>query len=506
MRLLPAVFALGLVLFVIGVRTGHIEIPQKAREAYGETIFGQIEQAVRRSRRESVPPPRSPGAPPQFEVRSEPLLGEQLRELLYAGQHTALEGRLRELRDAYESDASTEFQLDQAYLGLAGAEPRLREEIEAWVQQRPSSAEAQLARAALRVEAALARRKGQTAKEAGEATMQDFERLMQLAATDAEAVLATDPGHPVAWKALLRSEGGRHGSTGVLALRDRLNRDAARSYLAQRTLLHFLQPRWGGSYEAIALEATRAQAGLTQNPRLAVLLGVPYWAAGADLASADRAEEALPYFDKALTFGEDPRFLEDRARALMELSRFSAALADLRQEHARFPTDETRERLGRARERMRQRAYRLHGDGAHTAALQAYSAYLELWPDDSEVLFNQGKTFSALNRHAEALRSFRQVIEQDPVHFDATRHADMALARDKRWPEVLALWAAYLEQKPDHAEAHMERGGAYFHMGDMVQAYTSASRACELGLEVGCSWKARLRTHPAVQQSERASP
>lgn len=480
---------------------GYLPVPAPLRQMWDSTAAGQVLSALRSSPGQAAEPAQPPATPARFATPTEPQLEDQVRALLYATRYAELEELLERVHQDYVREAANEYRLYQAYAAFGGEEARLREEIDAWVQARPDAYQARLGRAVQRVELAWVRRGRKFSRDVAPEAKEDFVRLLQLAGEDIEAVLAATPGHPLAWRARIRIAGGVGGASAAFAQGEGLARDAPGSYLAHKALINFLQPRWGGSYAAMESYAAQAQVRAGENPQLGVLLGFPYWARAKDIEERDDYDNAIAYYDKALAYGDEAYFLQDRSDALLKLLRFKEAMADMQRENQRFPTHKTRKALDGAPDRMRKRAYELHRAQEHVRAMRAYDAFLELWPDDEDVLLYQAQILADLNRYAEALRNFRRVIQLNPTRFEAVQGADHALAREQRWNEILPLWNAYIERTPDKAEAYMERGGTYFHMQDMAEAYANAARACELGLETGCAWKARLATHPAARGS-----
>jgi hypothetical protein len=451
---------------------------------------------VKRAPAGAAPPPK----PVDVAVHSQAGLTSRAQDLLYAAQYDELEQLLEQLRqDAARDPATREFALLQAYFAFENTESRMREELDAWLQVRPESAAALSARSRHRIEAAWDRRGGGYSAEVAKDAMADFERLLGLARQDAEAALAKVPDHPVAWSNLIRATCGTEGASGLTPLIERLQEQAPASYTAHRVVLNFLQPRWGGSYEVMARYAEMAQAERARNARLEVLRGYPHWAAGEDARTDKDHAKAVEHYNRALAFGEEPDFLSSRSRALRHLFRFKEALADMTARHEHFASRESKEALDEAQAGMREDAYKLHRANQDAEAIKAYQAFLEVWPDDEDVLFYFAQVSSRMNHYNEALRAYRRVIEMNPTRFEAVQGADHTLAREKRWNEILPLWDAYLARVPDSAQGWFEQGGTYYQMGDLPKAYANVVKACELKFDQACAWKQRLSQHPGLK-------
>lgn len=471
---------------------------EEIRAVAGVLMAGQeARKGARHEQARANPAP--PAKPVEFSLLTEPELENQALRLLYEAKYEELEQLLEQLRLAAASDPAQEYRLQQGYHAFEDLQSRTREEIDAWIQARPQSVEALIARSTQRIEAGRERRGGAVSKDVAEDAMADFTRLLELAKKDAETALARWPDHPVAWRCLIRASAGTAGADALPELADRLLQQAPASYTAHRAVLFYLQPRWGGSYLAMEQYAEMAQAQRERNPRLEVLRGFPYWAEGVDAASRKDYERAYALHTRALSFGDEASFLDDRAKALKRLLRFREAVTDLETLHARFPSRASRKSLEAAKEDMREIAYDLARDKKTAEAIRAYESFLEVWPDDEDVLFYMAQAASQLNHYADAMRAYRRVIELNPRRFEAVQGADYTLARERRWEQILPLWDAFLELEPEHGEAWFEQGGTYFQMGNIPKAYANAAKACELGHQPACAWKQRLSQHPSLK-------
>ena len=74
----------------------------------------------------------------------------------------------------------------------------------------------------------------------------------------------------------------------------------------------------------------------------------------------------------------------------------------------------------------------------------------------------------------------------DPKAFEELRYQDAMLASQARWPEIVALWDAFLAEHPDHGGAYLERAGTHRRTGNMAAAMQDLARACELGEKRAC--------------------
>ncbi|WP_426753819.1 hypothetical protein [Myxococcus sp. Y35] len=87
-----------------------------------------------------------------------------------------------------------------------------------------------------------------------------------------------------------------------------------------------------------------------------------------------------------------------------------------------------------------------------------------------------------------------------PEDFRAVQQRDYALARERRFKEILPLWDAFLARNPDHGLAYLERSGTHFHLRDLKAALADLKKACDLGVNKGCARARHLeRARPAAR-------
>ena len=63
---------------------------------------------------------------------------------------------------------------------------------------------------------------------------------------------------------------------------------------------------------------------------------------------------------------------------------------------------------------------------------------------------------------------------------------DYILAKDQQWGKIINHWNKFLELKPDHAGAYLERAGAHYHNKDFENALGDLKQSCTLGNQEAC--------------------
>lgn len=133
---------------------------------------------------------------------------------------------------------------------------------------------------------------------------------------------------------------------------------------------------------------------------------------GQVLVRAERAGEAIPYFNRAIE--TSPRvwtYHFNRARAYATMQSWSQAIAGYREAAALFPEDyATQFNLAKA----------LQVDGDLSGAIESYQRAVTLAPAQPDFLLALAAAQEAANRRADAAQSYKRYLELEP----ATPQAD----------------------------------------------------------------------------------
>ena len=137
-------------------------------------------------------------------------------------------------------------------------------------------------------------------------------------------------------------------------------------------------------------------------------------------------------------------------------------------------------------------AFKLHRNEQWQQAITLYDELIDESGEDAELMFWRGMANWKMKNNEKALDDFRRVTRPQPKNFEAFQYADRILSSQKRWSEVLEIWDRFIANSPDHAEAWFERGGTYYHQGNLIEAQANAQKACELGKAEACGWASKL--------------
>jgi tetratricopeptide (TPR) repeat protein len=224
---------------------------------------------------------------------------------------------------------------------------------------------------------------------------------------------------------------------------------------------------------------------------------------GAALSAQGRAQEALPFFDRARELRpESPSIRHNRAQALFALGRFDEARQDV-QEAVRLKPElhSAWNLLGNV--------LAMTGDGP--AAERAYRRALAVKPDDPGTLYNLALHFQNAGRTDEAIASYRKALQRNPGMAAAHNNLGNALKAKARTDEALAHYAQAVRLDPNLADAYSNWGNALREIGRTDEAIPLLERAAAMKPEsfaiqnnLGIAYFERNRFREAVECQRRA--
>ncbi len=443
-----------------------------------------------------------------------------LRTMLAQKKYADLSANFESFQDAFEKDNRHEYWPIDAGDAFASAEPALNDQLDAWAVASPNSFAPYFARGVHEVEVAMAKRGtqyvGQTPKEDLRAMHLAFIPAM----ADLDHALELRPKLVAALRQELFVASAEGGHGDVRAIADRATKICPGCFQIRVAYLWRSTPRWGGSFLEMQAYAKNVDASL--NPKLRLLPGYE------DLGAAQIANEKNDYAaeleaaQRACALGEHWEFLYTRARAYIFLEKLDLAKADLDLAIKIRPMQS---------DLLAERAYVLNAQKSYEAAARNLLQALRIEPTNyrGRQIFAsvvQGVIYQAWQDHEaghdqDALRELDLGGELDPSNHDLqqrrawilsggsdaaavdpsalaaassdapdniedVRKLDYALARQRRFAEILPLWDAYIAKHPDDGRAYLERGGTHFQLGQRDEAGADARKACDLGVNEGC--------------------
>jgi tetratricopeptide (TPR) repeat protein len=87
-------------------------------------------------------------------------------------------------------------------------------------------------------------------------------------------------------------------------------------------------------------------------------------------------------------------------------------------------------------------------------AIEAYSRYLTINPDNPDVRTDMGVMYRRLGDPDRAIREFRLDAQSDPTHINSRYNLGIVLLHDKQdIPRAIEAWEAYLKLDPQSKRA-----------------------------------------------------
>ncbi|HOJ77078.1 MAG TPA: tetratricopeptide repeat protein [Bacillota bacterium] len=441
---------------------------------------------------------------------------EALRQMLQEQKFGELNQLLEQYYQDWVTDFRNEYVLSDAYDAFAINDQSYQGRLDQWVKKFPTAYQPYLARASFFNHLAWESRGYRWASETSAEQFANMKHYFQEANQDLQVVLEMEPNHLVAYDLLLSMNTALGNKEINYNLIKKALQFAPNSFLLRSRYIHSIRPRWGGSYQQMRQFAKEAQKFNNTNPRLKVLLGFAnadlanvltrqncYWLAELlytnalakghhwgfyeELASCylsnNKSGQALKMINQAIELR--PQLEENyllRAEIYSAQGNFDGALADLLLAEKLNPGYS---RLQSTRERVSQRfvisGYNYHQSKQNELAFTDYERALKLWSNNAEAFYWRAKTYIDLKQFTAAEADLKAAITINPTYFEAVRLMDWILFQGRRFDEIISYWTRYLEQKPDDAQAYLERGGAYFHKRDWEAAMRDAKAAADLG-------------------------
>ncbi len=416
----------------------------------------------------------------------------------------------------FEEDPRKENWAVDSFDTFEVAEPSLGVTLDAWVSAAPESFSAVLARGTWRMACGLAARGTDVAAKTSEAQMKAMEDHFDIAEADLERAIAMHPKAIAAHLGLMTIATFAGGDAQRRARFAAALAQCTTCYQSRAARLIALTPRWGGSYSAMDAFVAESKSSVAGNPKLGRLGGFAPLDRCRTWAKQGEVPRALAACDEAIAFGQDPAFLETRGRILRDAGRIDEARADLdlalrisphaiRARTSRYflrrdnddllgaaedlavahTLDPTDADLSKSRlwmiEKLRYEGDLLAKAGKNDDAVRYFELASLLAPDDQDLRKRQAWNAAEIGPEQLARR-----VAAAPENYDLRLLLDHALAKSRRFGEVVTSWDDYLARKPEDARAYRERGGAKWQAGQREAGVADTERACELGSVDAC--------------------
>lgn len=406
-----------------------------------------------------------------------------IRDALVNKDFKKLNSALENYQKAYEQDIANEDDVFDTYYQAfffkgSGYEALLDE----WVQSYPDHYQPYLARASYYCRMGWDARGGKFASETSDDQIESMKNFFAKANADIKTVLTKKQDNIMPYYLLININKAVGDTNSVKAIAQMAVEKCPGSFRIRSTYLLAIAPRWGGTYEEMGHFADRSQQYASINPRIALLQGYVYYEAGVEQRISKNYGKALELVDKAISFGDSALFYAERARIYQALERYDEALADISTAIDISPQDfelyDSRARIMGRKEMLQE-------------ALNDIEIAEQLSPNDEDTIklknWLAGKHYTRSRQAVDqkdfntAIYNLKTAIDVNPDEIDYYRLMDWLLAKQSDWDAIIIYWNRYLERNPNDDVAYLERGGAYFHKGDLASAVEDAKQAADLG-------------------------
>jgi tetratricopeptide (TPR) repeat protein len=451
----------------------------------------------------------------------------EILKLLKDRKYEELNNSLAVLQNDFEKDVRNEYILFDSFDVFNASDSYIERFLEDWLSRSSEQCAPYIARALHWYAKGWNARGQQWASETSERQFRQMDQFFGMAEQDIQAALVINPKALSAhWMRINISNAiGEKEAT-----KDALEKSMSikpESLILRAAYMNSLLPRWGGSYSEMEQFASQSETFLSQNPSLAILRGYIDWDKGRILEKDDKYDAALAAYTKALTFGEYPLFLADRAETYYDLHKQNLALQDINRALAIRPQyvkaiacrgalnaaagrfdeaqkdfklaesiDNEDSELLRWRKHAADVTIKRGYDLAKTNRIKAgefFNEAIYLNPNYWKSYYYSSWNYLAVNDLENALSKLKDSILLNPHYLDSYLMLDNILARQNRWDEIIPYWDQFIALEPSNARAYLERGGTYYRKGDIPSAVKDAKRACELKNEEACRRYQQLR-------------
>ena len=249
---------------------------------------------------------------------------------LRARRFDALDQELRSYQEQAEQKVAMEDNAVFAFGAFSNTDPELDSLFDEWQKKLPASYIPHLAKAeylfALGSKARGVKWANETSKQQS-ARMNDY---YGKAVKELKVVVSRNKRIAAAYVLLIGAARASEGPEFIREITSAGLEEIPASFAIRRAFMTTLEPRWGGSYDAMDQFAHDSAAMIKENPEIAVLKGFADYNKADVLTWSDDYAGAVPLYTRAIAEGGDlDSFYRNRGKALQRLGRTADALLDL---------------------------------------------------------------------------------------------------------------------------------------------------------------------------------
>ena len=265
---------------------------------------------------------------------------DEIKKILSAHDFKSIESQYDGYFKQYQKNVQYEWFFQEAYNLFTPKNNLSVEDLDLWVATTGSPA-AYAARGAYKAQQGFLARGDAAAGDTPQSNIDEMQRLHNEAAKDLQIAIAANPHLIPAYTFLLRMAKTSGMPFTAKEMIDQAEKSDKRSFYLRHEYLVSLQPRWGGSHDAMSAYAKSAVKYTDLNPRLWSLQGAADADRGDEQYRAGDYDAAVKLYTNALRFGDRLAWLKDRAACYNCQDKSAEAVADYRRVLSYDPNDRT---------------------------------------------------------------------------------------------------------------------------------------------------------------------
>ncbi len=330
---------------------------------------------------------------------------QQIMSLLLAKKFSELDDLLSAIERTYESDPLKEREVDLAFDAFYRASPNLEPLLSAWVNAKPNSSVAYLARGVHLTRMGWAKRGTQYVSQTKEGQFDDMSSYFERALEDLRkaGTLNEKLLHPLVYEIEILMNFQE-----VSKVRQRYEEALKKNPLSLTARWYYIStllPRWGGSIGQIHAEVELARPYMEKNEALKILNGRIYAEQGDQELFRGNHLKAAANYNMALMSGDHWFYIGQKGEALTKAHSIEEA------KQALGVAMELRPNFPRVKTMMAMSEYYL---GHFDKAIELFSTVVEENPYDHKALDIRGDCYVRLRKFSLALADFEQAVKLNP--------------------------------------------------------------------------------------------
>jgi len=296
----------------------------------------------------------------------------------------ALEKHFTALLNDYRADPATELALNHKFEAFANSDPVFEPRLKAWLEAYPESIAAKLALGKLYNHLGWLSRGTQYISKTHDNQIRAMNQFFEKASQYYLQVLKQDPNLILSYHGILSIVKTMRAPALEKMVTSQAMAVHPESYLFQYQRLFALQPKWGGSLEAIDEAIHDLTPYFAKNPELEQVKAFQAIAIAAEVVRREKGDEgcksALGYINKALEKYQTPQLYDYRGRNHRCLSDYDKAIDD-------------------------------------------YTRAIALLPSEADYYINRARNYYSVKKYDEAIRDINVALSYDTLNSRALRTA-----------------------------------------------------------------------------------